>query len=146
MTGECNARCVPKGPVIGLIFSRHSSGSKWLSQAIDSVLSTFRAFMPRARLARNWTELLQRILDCPARRFLAPGSAQSPGKSYRLADDFSRRLDGGIWAEWEAGFRLTGIRKPATDGVSGLFAAVALPSSDSHDRTYPDQDFPSRPW
>ena len=47
--------------------------------------------------------------------------------------------------EWEAGFRLTGTRKPATDGVSGLFTAVASPSFDSYDRTPPGPGLPVPP-
>src|SRR5262245_14717519 len=77
--------------------------------------------------------------------FREHASAQSPGKSYRVADVFSRSRNDGIWAEWEAGFRLTGTGKPATDGVSGLFCAVVLPSVDSHDRTDPETDNPVPP-
>jgi hypothetical protein len=40
---------------------------------------------------------------------------------------------------------LTGTGKPATDGVSGLFCAVVLPSVDSHDRTDPETDNPVPP-
>jgi hypothetical protein len=46
-------------------------------------------------------------------------AAQSPGKSYTATDDFARDSESGVCAEWEAGFRLTGNRKPVMDGVSG---------------------------
>lgn len=78
--------------------------------------------------------------------------AQSPGKSYRTTDDFACWSESGVCAEWEAGFRLTGNRKPVMDGVSGLFPAVTLPSLDSHDRHRPrgpqprPRGGPSVPW
>lgn len=52
---------------------------------------------------------------------------QSSGKTYIPAYRFARPSDLGVCAGWEAGFRLTGNRKPATDGVSGLFWRL-LPS------------------
>ena len=121
MTGVCNARCVPKEAAIGANFRRLSSRVVRLSRLIDSVLSTFRAFLSRDCVRHNPTQLTCGEFAQPLRRRWTRPSAQSPGKSYRVADEFSRRWGGGLWGEWEASFRLTGTGKPATDGVSGLF-------------------------
>lgn len=57
MTGVCNARCVPKGAAIGANFHRLSSRVVRLSRLIDSVLSTFRAFLSRVCVRHNPTQL-----------------------------------------------------------------------------------------
>src|SRR5436190_6544249 len=46
--------------------------------------------------------------------------AQCPGKSYTNSDELFRPFENADCALWEAGFRLTDGRKPATYGLSGL--------------------------
>src|SRR5262245_42138618 len=147
LAGGCVARCVPIGSsfrcrpcrptakflvaIARLLRTQYFPG---VSPDSPGEMPFDTIAVPRGRFCRG-----------PGRRALAGTKSR---KKLQGADEFSRWCDIGIWVAWEVGFRLTGSGKPATDGVSGLFADWrSSPHRFARDRRCPGpRTLPSRPW